>query len=430
MEPEPYCVSCQIATIRTANRNKHPHTPAGHPSATVFMDILHCKSSPGLTPKTSHAYCLLLVDASSRFSVIYGLPNKSTESVVHAIKEYSAAFCMADAYGFINIDRIRADAGSEFTSDEFKQFCIVHHINLLLAAPKHRENNHLAKRSWQTIHRVARSMLVHARLPDKYHFHPIRYVAAVFNMLPVKNLYNTNGEICSPFELFTGKKPLISHLRVFGCPAVAKQSVISVEGLSTQHFTEKGIRGVFIGIPLHQNGYLIYLPGSRTIACLGNVSFDEAFYSAVVTTWLRFEEGIALKPYSTIIAGPDMELEETGGISNIHRPVEELDETYEETPVAPHIVDDGQPVNPMPQRIQRSPRRLSFDIHQPDCDWNELAHVCTDVDMVSTCAAEATLQLDAPGADASIFAPAPANLRAVLRLRDKTIREAWFKAYR
>jgi transposase InsO family protein len=230
MEPETDCVSCQIATIRTANKNKHPHTPASHPSATVFMDILHCKSSPGLTPRTSHAFCLILVDAFSRFTVIYGVPNKSTESVINTIKEYSAAFRMTDAYGYIDIDRIRADAGSEFTSEEFRHFCITHQINLSLGAPKHQENNHLAERSWQTIHRMARSMLVHAHLPDKYHYHAIRYAAAVFNVLPVKNLYNSSGDICSPFELFTGTKPIISHFRVFGCPAVAKRSVIYIEG--------------------------------------------------------------------------------------------------------------------------------------------------------------------------------------------------------
>jgi hypothetical protein len=249
-------------------------------------------------------------------------------------------------------------------------------------------------------------------------------------VLPVKNHYNSSGGICSPFELFTGTKPTISHFCVFGCPAVAKRSVIYVEGLSTQHCTEKGLRGVFIGIPSNQKGYFIYLPGSRNIACSGDVIFDETFYSAVATTWRRFEEGIDLKPSSHVIPGPDMELETTGDILNMHDDVmPDFGDYNEDIPVAPHIVEDGQPVNPRPQRTRRAPRHLSFDIHQPDRDWNEFANICSDTDLLTACAADATVQLDSPGADASILEPAPANLRAVLRLRDTTIREAWFKAY-
>ena len=249
-------------------------------------------------------------------------------------------------------------------------------------------------------------------------------------MLPVKNHYNSSGGICSPFELFTGTKPTISHFCVFGCPAVAKRSVIYVEGLSTQHCTETGLRGVFIGVPFNQKGYLIYLPGSRNIACSGDAIFDETFYSAVATTWRRFEEGIDLKPSSHVIPGPDMELETTGDILSMHDDVmPDFGDYNGDIPVAPYIADDEQPVIPRPHRTRLPPRRLSFDIHQPDRDWNELANICSDTDLLTACAADATVQLDSPGADASILEPAPANLRAVLRLRDTTIREAWFKAY-
>jgi len=316
MEPENDCVTCQIATIRATARNKHPHTPASHPGATVFLDILPCKSSPGITPRTTHSHCLILVDSFSRFSVIYGLSNKTTETVVETLLKYAADYHVADEYGYLDIDRLKADAGSEFTSGAFKQFCAAHRINLSLAAPKRQENNHLAERSWQTIHRMARSMLVHARLPDQYHFHAIRYAASVFNILPVKNLYNTEGDIASPHELFTGLKPLISNYRVFGCPVVAKRWVVSIDGRETVHCTEKGIRGILIGFPPNQKGHLIFLPGSRTIAVSGDVMFDETFYSAIATTWRRFEDGIALQPERSALPGPNTTLENTGDLSD------------------------------------------------------------------------------------------------------------------
>jgi hypothetical protein len=143
---------------------------------------------------------------------------------------------------------------------------------------------------------MGHSMLVHARLPDKNHFHAIRYVVEVFDILPVKNLYNSAVDICSPYELFCGHKPRVGHFRVFGCPVVAKRLVVTIDGCSTCHCTERGIRGVFVGLPPDQKGYLIFLPGSWCLATSGDVAFDETFYSAIATTWRRFEDGISLHP--------------------------------------------------------------------------------------------------------------------------------------
>ncbi len=51
-----------------------------------------------------------------------------------------------------------------------------------------------------------------------------------------------------------------------------------------------------------------------------------------------------------------------------------------------------------------------------------------DVELIQACATEATVPIDAPGADPTIFEPAPSNLRAVLKIWDNTIPEAWLKA--
>jgi hypothetical protein len=66
---------------------------------------------------------------------------------------------------------------------------------------------------------------------------------------------------------------------------------------------------------------------------------------------------------------------------------------------------------------------------QRDRDWAEVGRVCQDIELSRACATEITLPIDAPGADATIFEPAPANLRAVLKRRDPVIHEAWLKAY-
>jgi hypothetical protein len=73
-----------------------------------------------------------------------------------------------------------------------------------------------------------------------------------------------------------------------------------------------------------------------------------------------------------------MELEETGDISNIHSPPEEQLEVDEEISVAPHIIDDGLPDNPRPQRTRRAPCRLRLTfIKQTKIGINWLIFVLT-----------------------------------------------------
>jgi len=88
-------------------------------------------------------------------------------------------------------------------------------------------------------------MLVHARLPDMYMYHALLHACHVFNVLPLKNLVTSDGIITTPCELFLGSKPKGSHFRVFGCPCIAKNGTISVDGKPEVNSkgTQRGIRG-------------------------------------------------------------------------------------------------------------------------------------------------------------------------------------------
>jgi hypothetical protein len=141
MDPENDCMSCKIATIRSSDRNKHHHTPSTHPGHTIFIDILHPIADCGLTPNTTFPFYIILVDAFPRFSTIYGLSDKTTQSVVLSLEQYVADHrshpCTSTAtFEFADIEKICSDAGSQFTSSDFKDFCCTKHITLSLAAPK------------------------------------------------------------------------------------------------------------------------------------------------------------------------------------------------------------------------------------------------------------------------------------------------------
>jgi transposase InsO family protein len=316
------CLTCGVATIRSRARNKEAHSGASRPGEYLFLDIQHPFVEAGLTVSTSYAFYLLIVDAYSRYAKLYGLPKKSTAAVISALQQYQADHSPAETYGYLDTTRIRTDAGSQFTSTEFARHCVQQGIALSLAAPKKQYQNHIAERTWQTITSTARSLLVHARIPDTFWYHALVYSTYIFNALPVRGLQGEDTELpATPHERFFNVKPRIGHFRTFGCPVVIRKWTSLDNSNSKQ--TERGIRGIFIGLDSHQKGYFIYCPGSQSIVISDDVIFDEQFHSAIAHTWQKYHNGLAFRPLASFIPDVTTTLEHTGTISTDHTPVEE-----------------------------------------------------------------------------------------------------------
>jgi len=260
---------------------------------------------------------LIVVDAYSRYVRFYGLPDNSTKAVVSALKQYQADNKPASTYGYMDLDRIWSDAGSQFTSAEFVEYCREHQIHLSLAAPKKQYQNHLAERTWQTTSTIARTLLVHARLPDTFWYHAMVYATDIFNVLPVRGMKNEQDCPATPYELFFSKKPSIAGFRVFGCPTVVCQWVTQHSSQGKQ--TERGVRGIFLGFNANNKGYMIYSPGSRQIVTSEDVSFDEHFNSAIATTWQQHRDSLALCPVESYIPVVSDTIEHTGNIDDFHQ---------------------------------------------------------------------------------------------------------------
>ena len=98
-------------------------------------------------------------------------------------------------------------------------------------------------------------------------------------------MINKYSDPTTPLKLATGTKPTVSHLRVLFCPCVVRKATAHVEpkALNMRHQAQKGFRGIFVGLPQHQKGYLVYVPSTRKIISSNDVLIDEILSRALKT---------------------------------------------------------------------------------------------------------------------------------------------------
>ena len=128
---------------------------------------------------------------------------------------FQSRFGKIDQYGWWDLERISADAGTQFTLTEFKEECQTRIVCLTLAAPEHQEMNGKVEVTWRMLCTRSHSLMVHARFPEVYvHFTLMYTTDHIFPVLPIKYLINEDGDTTTPHKLATGTKPAVSHLHV------------------------------------------------------------------------------------------------------------------------------------------------------------------------------------------------------------------------
>ena len=146
------------------------------------------------------------------------MENITTAEVMGKLDMFQSRFGKIDQFGWWDLERISADAGTQFTSTEFKNGCQTRGFCLKLAAPEHQEMNGQVEVTWRTLCKLAHCLMVHARVPEVYaHFTLMYTTDHIFPVLPIKDLINEDGDPTTPHKLATGTKPSVSHLRVLFC---------------------------------------------------------------------------------------------------------------------------------------------------------------------------------------------------------------------
>ena len=281
------------------------------------MNIVPSTAFKSLTSDTTFSNYLLIFYAYSNIPKLYGMEKITTEKVMDKLDMFQSRYGKIDEFVWWDLEIILADAGTQFTSTEFKYECQTGGVRLTLAAPEHQEINGKAEVTWRTLRTVAHSLMVHARVPEAYvHFTLMYTTDHIFPVLPIKDIINKDVIPTTPHKLATSTKPSVSHLRVLFCQCVVRKATahVGTKTLNMRHQAQKGFRGIFVGIPQHQKGYLVYIPSTRKVILLYDVVFDKKYSSALSYTSRPYAEAMAMRPTVTYTLYATSSKKQTGDV--------------------------------------------------------------------------------------------------------------------
>ena len=145
---------------------------------------------------------------------------------------------------------LRTDNGGDYTSAEFQRYLKIEGVRHELTVLKTPEQNGVAERMNRTIVETLRAMLADVKLPQKFWAEALSTAVYLRNQSPTKAVKGM-----TPFESWMGEKPMVNHLRVFGCTTYAH-----IPKDERQKLDLKSRKCVLLGYGSETKGYRLYDP--------------------------------------------------------------------------------------------------------------------------------------------------------------------------
>jgi hypothetical protein len=237
------------------------------------------------------------------------------------------------------IKKLRSDNGGEYTSKEFVNFCKDAEIKRELTTPYNPQQIGVVERKNKTIMEALKTMIHDQDLPMHLWAEAARTTIYVQNRLSHSALGFKTLE-----EMFSEKKPEVSHLKIFGCPVfvhIPKEKRTKLDPL--------GKKGIFVGYCEASKAFRVYIPGYHHIEISRDVIFDE---DATLKKSRRLqleevyeEESIAprvAEPIREVITSPDEEIPEDHDIIESQEPPEMTISHKRKSAWARELIQDGE----------------------------------------------------------------------------------------
>jgi transposase InsO family protein len=232
------CNGCALVKqTRASFLQKSPHR------STKLLEVIRSDVCGPMQTATfsGKRYFVTFIDGYSHFTMVYLLQNKS---------EVAAKFVDFVAFAETQTGKVVkalcCDNGGEYRLGKLVKFCRRRGIKQRLTPPYTPQLNGVAERMNRTLVECARCMLEHAGLPKTYWGEAVKTVTFLRNRCPTRS---TSVEQ-SPYEVWTGRKPLLANLKVFGCHAF-----VTITKEKRSKLDTRAQRCRFLGYLEHEKAY-------------------------------------------------------------------------------------------------------------------------------------------------------------------------------
>lgn len=296
-------------------RAKQTRTPfSGElPKATRALEILHTDVCGPIETETydGKKYYVTILDDFTHYSEVHLAKNKSEASNI--VKEF---ILRAENKKNEKVASIKSDNGLEYES--LRQWCKQKGIQTDVTTVYTPQNNGKAERLNRTLCEKMRALLFDSGLPKSMWGEAVQVACYLTNRSPTRACNVT------PYEMWTGSKPDLKKLKIFGCDAYAK--VLTY----TKKLDERSVKMTFVGYA--PNGYRLWNAEKQKICISRDVKFVEEKVSELKTN-CETENCVSLELSSDDEISEDVDVEEA----------ENSESEQVETPDGSGGLDDSDP---------------------------------------------------------------------------------------
>ena len=253
------CEGCELGKT-----HRKPFGKEKSKKAESALDCVHADLSGPINVEENefeqNRYLLTIIDEKTRKK--FGFLMRSKSDTTDKIIEWCNRVTVEKGK---MIKEFHSDGGGEFTSTKLLDYFKEKGISVSTTVKHTPQHNGIAERANRTIFEMARSMLYHAGLPLYF------WGEAVLHAVYVRNRCITSASPDgTPEEQWSGTKPSVKHIRVFGCDCY-----VHVPDSERTKMEPKAKKGIMLGYDETKNGYRVYDIESHKMVISRDVQFDE-----------------------------------------------------------------------------------------------------------------------------------------------------------